>query len=146
VDTLSRDTLVVGLFTVRAPHPLEPAGFGVEDDDAAILVAVGDEDLVGRRPHEICAEIEFSVSELPCSSSRGDLQEKLPVVRTSGSGCPGRPCCREPDVALWSTKMRAHSPAIGASARPPHDCTTRPSGSNLDDRRRGNASTRKSVA
>ena len=36
----------------RAPHPLELAGVGIEDDDAAVAVAVGDEQLVRLRMDE----------------------------------------------------------------------------------------------
>jgi hypothetical protein len=43
--------LVRRLVAECAPHPLERAGVGVEHDHAVIAVAVGDEQLVGRRMH-----------------------------------------------------------------------------------------------
>ena len=45
---VGRQLVVVRLFAVGAPVPLVGAGLGVEHDDAAVAVAVGDVELAGR--------------------------------------------------------------------------------------------------
>ena len=82
-DLRRRRHLVERLVAERAPHPLERAGVRVEDDDAPIAVAVGYEQLVGRRMHERVRGLVDVLGVLVALALAfaADLHHKLAVLR-----------------------------------------------------------------
>ena len=100
-----------GRVAERAPHPLERAGVGVEHDDAAVAVAVGDERLVGLRPHEDVGRLVDGLRvgvALADASGRRSAAGTSPCCRTSAA-CRRRDCAAtvrrrgaaaDPDVVL----------------------------------------------
>jgi len=64
--------VVLRLVGEGAPRSLERAGVGIEDDDAVVAVAVGYEQLVGRRIDLLVGRtMKFAVSALPLLWLRG---------------------------------------------------------------------------
>ena len=131
---------IVGKLVVRrrlavgAPHPLERAGRGVEDDDAVVEVAVGDIQLVGRGiDHHV-----GGASELRRVLLLLVIGPDLPICSTN---FPARvnfrtipsvmPLPADPDevVVINEDAVLVGRPVVPWPG-PPHACTTLPSWSN----------------
>ena len=113
--------------------PLVGAGLGIEDDDAAVAVAVGDVDLVGRR---IDLDIRRAAEPVGVVAAAGlallaDLQQELAVAGEFQQECRRwRRCRRSRHCPCGRHGCRARSPARRGGPGPPQACTTLPSSSN----------------
>ena len=126
----------------RAPHPLERAGVGVEHDDAAVAVAVGDEHLVGLRVDEgvgrLVDALRVGVApalvgppicsrNFPLLVNFSSMSSRSLASATATSGCCRRstrcPCGRR-RCRVRCRASRSRSPG------PPHALTNLPFSSN----------------
>ena len=133
---------VVGALAVGAPVPAVLAGVGVEDDDAAVAVAVGHVDLVGFGIHPDAggAPQVRGVVAAAALAGAADLQQELAVLgELQDVGVAGR-VPADPDVTLVVDvdAVLALGPlvAVAGTAPRPQDVAL---GVELDDRRRGDA-------
>src|SRR5215831_18188239 len=94
--------LVVRLVTVRAPVTLVGAGGGVEHDDAAVAVTVGNKHLIGLVIHGDAggpAQVRCVVA-VDAHASTADLQQKLSVLAELEDLTVAIAVTGEPDIVL----------------------------------------------
>ena len=130
---VGRLLVVVRLVAVGAPVPLVGAGFDVEDDDAAVAVAVGDEDLVRGlvdldvgRPAEQGGVVAAAGRARPCRWSAGLA---VPRELEDGAVVVGR-CRRSRRSRRYRHGCRARWRPTAWSARKPQPWMKLPSASN----------------
>src|SRR5688572_12308766 len=123
-----------------APHPLEPAGVRIEDDDPAIAVAVGDEELVRRRVYEgICRLIEvLRIGVAAASSGTADLHDERAVLGELQDLMVVGAVATDPHEASWiDVDAVFRRGPVEPRTRTAPGASDSSFGSELDDRRRG---------